>query len=142
MQPQIKSDRHDDESIEHNTAPYYIQYLHDIRMVRPPQASGNEDFFRLAPHPCNTFLLGCGLLRILRPGAGQQDRLRRQRRPVQSDAAQGNPGSHFPDGIHSHRHTHVQERGPAVESFCRILLPDSGSLLRFPEIVMKLERNW
>ena len=64
-----------------------IERIHDVRMVRPPQAPGNEDLLKLAAHPDHPLLMGSSILRILRPGTGKQDRIRGQRRSIQPHAA-------------------------------------------------------
>ena len=116
-------------------------------MVRPPQASGNEDIYKLASYPGHTFLMGRRLPRILRPGSGKQDRLYRKRRSVQPDAAEDNPGSDIPDSVYSHGHSDVQGTGPAVEPFCRFLLPDHGRILCIFEVslnflIKNFEKIW
>ena len=50
--------RNNDEGNLDNTSAYSIKCIHDICMVRPLEAPGNEDFHKLAAHPCDTFLLG------------------------------------------------------------------------------------
>ena len=103
-------------------------------MVRTPQASGDEDIFKLAAHRSNTFLLGSRILRILRTGTCQQNRVHRQRRSVQPDAAQGDPGGNITHGIHTCCNGYVQRSGPTMEPFRRILLPDHGCILRLSEV--------
>ena len=116
------------------TAADRFECVHDIRMVRSPQASGNEDLIKLAADCGHTVLMGSGILRILRSGAGQQDRIHRQRRSVQSDAAQGDTGGDFPHGIHPRSDGDVQRSGPTMESFRCILLPHNGRIFRILEI--------
>lgn len=46
------------ESIVDNTSARRVERVHDIRMVRASEASGNEDFDKLAPDTGHTFLMG------------------------------------------------------------------------------------
>ena len=52
-----------------------LERLHDVRMVRPPEAPGEEDLHKLAPYLSDNILMGSSLLRVLRTGTGKQDRL-------------------------------------------------------------------
>ena len=53
--------RNNDEGNLDNTSAYSIQCIHDICMVRPLEASGNEDFHKLASYPGNPLLMGSGI---------------------------------------------------------------------------------
>ena len=86
---------------------YHIQHIHDIRLVRAPQAAGDEDLVKLATDTGHNFLMGCRLLRILRTGTCKQDRIQRQRRPLLPYAAESNPGSHIAYRIHCDSDTYV-----------------------------------
>ena len=70
-----------------NTSAYRFECIHDIRMVRPPQASGDEDFDKLAAYSRHPFLVGSSIPRVLRTGTCKQNRICRERRSVQPDAA-------------------------------------------------------
>ena len=107
-------------------------------MVRPPEASADEDFNKLAALCDHTVLMGCGVPGILRAGSGQQNRIRRQRRSVQPDAAEDHPGGHFADSLHSHGDRNVQGTGPPMEPHRGVLLPGNGSFLRFFEVNCKI----
>ena len=115
-----------------------LERLHDVRMVRPPEAPGDEDLHKLAPYRSDTLLMGSGLLRILRTGAGKQNRLRRKRRSVQPHAAEDHSGSDLPHRLHHHGNCNVQGTIAPVEPFCGILLPDHGCFLRFFEVKRKI----
>ena len=52
-----------------------IECIHDFRVVRTSEASGDENFFKLATYTCNTILMGSSILRVLRTGAGKQNRI-------------------------------------------------------------------
>ena len=106
-------------------------------MVRPPQASGNEDIDKLAAHPCNPVLVGRRFSRVLRTGSGKQDRIHRERRAVQPDAAEDNPGSDLTHRIYCPGDRDVQGSVAAVEPFRSFLLPDHGGVLRFPEVILQ-----
>ena len=45
-----------------NTPSYSIKRIHDIRMVRPPETSGDEDFIKLAADCRNPVFMGSGIL--------------------------------------------------------------------------------
>ena len=53
--------RNNDEGNLDNTSAYSIKCIHDICMVRPLEASGNEDFHKLASYPGNPLLMGSGI---------------------------------------------------------------------------------
>ena len=38
-----------------------IECIHDIRMVWSPEASADEDLYKLAAYPCHPLLLGRGI---------------------------------------------------------------------------------
>ena len=103
-------------------------------MVRASEAAGDENILQLAADSRHPVLMGRCILRILRPGPRKQDRIHRQWRAVQPDAAESDPGSHIIDGIYRHRHSAVQEPGPGMEPLRGILLPHPGSILRIPQI--------
>ena len=134
-----------DESNLDHTSTDRLECIHDIRMVRPPQAPGNENFHKLAPHTRDTFLMGRSLPRILRTSSGQQNRLRRKRRSVQPHAAQSNPGSDLADSLHSHRDRNVQRTVSSVEPFLSLRMPHSSRILRIFKIkskkVWRLRKN-
>ena len=111
-----------------------LERLHDVRMVRTPEAPGDEDLNQLAPYRSHTILLGSSVFRILRTGAGKQNRLCRERWSVQPHAAEDHPGSHLPDGIYGHGNRDVQGTDTPVEPFCGFLLPYLGCILRFSEV--------
>ena len=115
-----------------------LERLHDVRMVRPPEAPGDEDLHKLAPYRSDTLLMGSGLLRILRTGAGKQNRLRRKRRSVQPHAAEDHPGGDLSYSIYDHGNGNVQGTVTPMEPFCGILLFDYGCFLRFFEVKRKI----
>ena len=117
-----------------NPAPYNIQRIHDVRMVRTPETSGNEDFFKLAAYRHHPFLMGSRILRILCPGSGEQDRIYRKRRSVQPHAAENNPGSDIPYSLHYPRDCDVQGPAIAMEPFCSFPMPNFGRIFRVFEI--------
>ena len=53
--------RNNDEGNLDNTSAYSIQCIHDIRMVRPLEAPGNEDLHKLAAYTGNPLLMGSGI---------------------------------------------------------------------------------
>ena len=122
------------ESIFDGPASCDIQHIHDFCMVRTPQASGDEDIYRLACIPGNPVFMGARLLRILRTGAGKPHRLLRQRRSVQHHAAESDSGSCFPDGLHDHRDVPFQGPAAPVEPPGSVRLPDIGCIFRLPEV--------
>ena len=115
-----------------------LERLHDVRMVRSPEAPGDEDLHKLAPYRSDTLLMGSGLLRILRTGAGKQNRLCRKRRSVQPHAAEDHPGGDLPYSLYNHGNCNVQGTVPPMEPFCGILLPHNGCFLRFFEVKRKI----
>ena len=115
-----------------------LQRLHDVRMVRPPEATGAEDLHKLAPYRSDTLLMGGSLLRVLRTGAGKQDRLCRKRRSVQPHAAEDHPGGDLSYSLYDHGNRNVQGTVAPMEPFCGILLPYHGSFLRFFEVKGKI----
>ena len=127
--------KYDNEGYLDNIIAHSVECLHDIRVVRPSEASGDEDFHKLATHTCNTLLMVSGIPRILRTGSGQQDRLHRKRRPVQPYAAEDNPGSDISYCIHRSGDRHVQGAVASVEPFCGILMPHNGSILCISEVI-------
>ena len=50
--------KNDNEGNLDNTPAHRVECIHDIRMVRPSEASGNEDFDKLAAYSCNPVLMG------------------------------------------------------------------------------------
>ena len=44
-----------------NTPAHSLECFHDIRMVWPPQTSGNEDFHKLAAYSRNPLFMGSGI---------------------------------------------------------------------------------
>ena len=104
-------------------------------MVWTSQASGNENFDRMAGHSCDSSVMGIGILRVLRPGPGEPHRLFRQRRPVQYHAAEGHSGGRFIDGIHYNRHLSFQRAADPVESSRSLFLSYHGCLFRISEVV-------
>ena len=143
-----KNERH--ESALDCTAAYNIQHIHDLCLVRASETAGDEGFLQLAPHPRHPVLMGGSLLRILRPGTGQQDRVQRKRRTVQHHAAQGDTGSRIPYRVYGGRHPAFQEPDAAMEPFGGIHLPHTRGILRlyeigpgkFQEIVPKISENF
>ena len=115
-----------------------LERIHDVRLVRPPEAPGDEDLHKLAPYRSDTLLMGSGLLRILRTGAGKQDRLCRERRSVQPHAAEDHSGGNLPYCLYYHGNSNVQGTVAPVEPFCGILLSYHGSFLRFFEVKRKI----
>lgn len=115
-----------------------LERLHDVRMVRPPEAPGDEDLHKLAPYRSDTLLMGSGLLRILRTSAGKQNRLRRKRRSVQPHAAEDHPGGDLPYGLYYHGNCNVQGTVAPMEPFCGILLSHNGCFLCFFEVNSKI----
>ena len=103
-------------------------------MVWPPQTSGDEDFIKLATYPGNPLFLGSSILRVLRPGTGKQNRIRRKRRSFQPYAAESCARSDFFNSFHSNCHCNVQGTVTPVEPFCSVFLPDFSSFLRISEI--------
>ena len=139
LQPEKKDI--DNESYLDNTPSYSIECVHDIRMVRPPETPGNEDFIKLASYRSHSLLMGRGILRVLRPGTCKQDRFHRKRRSFQPDAAQDHPGSDITDRLHSTRDCNVQRTDTPMESFCCILLSYHGRILRIFEIKVHFFRK-
>ena len=115
-----------------------LKRLHDVRMVRSPEAPGDEDLHKLVPYRSDTLLMGSGLLRILRTGAGKQNRLRRKRRSVQPHAAEDHPGGDLSHSLYYHGNCNVQGSVAPMEPFCGILLSYYGSFLRFFEVNIKI----
>ena len=68
------------------------------------------------------------------PGSGQSDRLFRQWRPVLIDATQSDSGSNHFDYLYGVHNGSFQGGNAALESFCRIRLPDTGRLFCVYEI--------
>ena len=111
-------------------------------MVRPPQTSGDEDLVKLAAYPRHPLLMGSGILRILRAGPCEQNRIRGERRSFQPHAAEGDPGGDFFDSIHPDRNGHVQGTDTPVESHRRLFLPYHGRIFRIFEIkTQKTEKS-
>ena len=115
-----------------------LERLHDVRMVRPPEAPGDEDLHKLAPYRSDTLLMGSSLLRVLRTGTGKQNRLCRKRRSVQPHAAEDHPGGDLSYSLYDHGNRNVQGTVAPMEPFCSILLPYHGSFLRFFEVKGKI----
>ena len=135
--PPEKSDQY--ESSLDSTAAYNIKHIHDFRLVRTPEAPGDEDFLQLASYTGNPLLLGYRILRVLRPGPRQQNRFQREWRSIQYNAVESDTGGDLPHGIYCCRHSAVQEPGFAMEPSCSIHLPYPGRLLRIYEI--KTQKN-
>ena len=106
-------------------------------MVRASKAPGNEDFLKLASHLRHTVLVGSGIFRVLRPSAGKQDRVQRQRRAILPHAAESDTGGHLPHRLHCNSDADVQGTGAPVEPSRSLHLPDSGRVLRIPEITRR-----
>ena len=115
-----------------------LKRLHDVRMVRPPEAPGDEDLNQLAPYRSHTILLGSSVLRVLRTGTCKQDRLCRKRRSVQPHAAEDHPGGDHSYSLYDHGNRNVQGTVAPMEPFCSILLSDHGCFLRFFEVKRKI----
>ena len=98
----------------------------------------------MAGYPCDSSVMGIGILRILSPGPGEPYRLFRQRRSVQYHAAESHSGGRFIDGFHCNRHLPVQRAADPVESSRSLFLSDYGGIFRFPKInfAKKLEKIW
>ena len=111
-------------------------------MVRTSQIAGNEDFDRLAADPGHSSVMGPGVLRVLRPGAGQQDWFPGKRRTVQYYAAESYPGSDIIDSFHNSGHFSFQGPTSPVEPLGGICLPNSGSFLRFHQIIRTFLKNF
>ena len=85
---------------------------------------------------------GFGVLRVLRPSAGQQNRFPGKRRPVQYHAAESHPGSDIIDSFHNRCHFSFQGTASPMEPFGGVCLPDSGSFLRFYQIIHTFLKNF
>lgn len=120
------------ESSFHNHPAGTLQHIHDIRLVWPSQASGNEGFHFLAAHTRDSFFLGSRFFRILRPGSGEPYRFLWKRRPLQPCPAQGHPGGRVIGSLHSDCYRSFQGRVPALEPSGRLRLPCAGGFLRLP----------
>lgn len=111
-------------------------------MVRTSQIAGNEDLDRLATDSGHSSVMGPGVLRVLRPSAGQQDRFPGKWRAVQYHAAESYPGSDIIDSFHNCGHIPFQGPTSPMESPGGICLPDSGSFLRFHQIIHTFLKNF
>lgn len=111
-------------------------------MVRTSEIAGNEDFDRLAADSGHSSVMGSGVLRVLRPGAGQQDRFSGKRRPVQYHAAESYPGSDIIDSFHNRCHFSFQGTASPMEPFDGVCLPYFGSFLRFYQIIHTFLKNF
>lgn len=111
-------------------------------MVRTSQIAGNEDFDRLATDPGHSSVMGPGVLRVLRPSASQQNRFPGKRRSVQYHAAESYPGSDIIDSFHNCGHIPFQGSASSMEPPGCICLPDSGSFLRFHQIIHTFLKNF
>lgn len=73
---------------------------------------------------------------ILLSGSGQQDGIRRQRRSFHPNAAEGDSGSDNTDYIYSFHRCIFQRRNTALESLCRLCLPDCGGMARISQDII------
>ena len=78
--------------------------------------------------------------RVFLSGAGQPHRVRRERRPLLADAAQGYSGGHHADDFHPLHHRLFQGRGAALEPLRRLRLPGTGRLLRVLQVTKETWR--
>ena len=104
-------------------------------MVRTHQAGADEGHHRphaaLSGGPAELVL---GFLRVLLPDPGQSLRLRRQRRCLQLDAAQCDPGGGVDYGLHALLGDLLPWGAVAVEPLSRFRLPCPSGLLCLPKV--------
>lgn len=112
-----------------------FECVHDVRVVQSPEAAKHgmvQQALVAIGHPVQ---LGHRPYRVLLHGAGQPDRLPRQRRPVQPLAAQGDPGVPVADGLHPFHAAVLQ--GPAFhpQPSHRLRPAGPGGLLHLQKIM-------
>lgn len=95
------------------------------------QSSG---FKKLAIDSGNSAFVGNGFPRIQCDGAGQPDRIPRERRSIQSVSAQNHPGGDFADSFHGYRHVVVSRRETSLESRGCVSMSDGSSGVCIPSL--------
>lgn len=123
------------ESVLHNRLIDCLQHLYDLRVVWSSETATNESVFRQHAALCHhTLFLAARASRILVPSASQQDWFRGQRRSILTDATKSNTRGYLAFCVYGVRNHFLQRRIPALESFCRFLLPNPRRIFRVHEI--------
>ena len=108
-----------------------------MRVVRPLEDAATVQLVRPSSADWrDSFQLAAGLLRVLLPGAGQPDRVPRQRGAFQLDAAEGDTGGDHAGRFRDIQRHGVQGRDVPLESSRGVYLPGAGCLFRVYEVIV------